>query len=172
MNLRSVARDLERRAQIWWFGLARWLGLSSREELSFAVLTPLVGVLTGFVGVGIYWLIDLVQDVCWGTSSPSLLERAQAAAAHDPLRNVLAPLAGGVAVALIIKVFRQEVRGHGMSGIIEAVALKGGRVPPGPALVREAAGILTVGSGGSLGREGPMIRTGAMLGSMIGQLGG
>ena len=170
----TFARDLERRAQIAWFSLARWLGLSSREELSFIVLVPLVGIFTGFVAIGIYWLIDRVQDLAWGAPDPpqTLLERTQLMAAHAPWRNVLALLAAGAVVALIIKVFKQEVRGHGMSGIIEAVALKGGRVAPGPALVRELAGVVTVGSGGSLGREGPMIRTGAMLGSVIGQTGG
>ena len=170
----TFARDLERRAQIAWFSLARWLGLSSREELSFIVLVPLVGIFTGFVAIGIYWLIDRVQDLAWGAPDPpqSLLERTKIMAAHAPWRNVLALFAAGAAVALIIKVFKQEVRGHGMSGIIEAVALKGGRVAPGPALVRELAGVVTVGSGGSLGREGPMIRTGAMLGSVIGQTGG
>ncbi|MEZ0228818.1 MAG: chloride channel protein [Planctomycetota bacterium] len=163
-------RDLERRAQVAWFALARWFGLSSREELSFFILVPLVGVVTGFVGVGIYELIDWVQFTAWGKGS--LLERAQESARTTPWLNVVAPLVGGIAVALVIKVFRQEVRGHGMSGIIEAVALKGGRVEPGPALLREFAGVLTVGTGGSLGREGPMIRTGSMLGSVIGQLGG
>lgn len=166
-----MIRELERRAQVAWFGLARWLGLGSREELSFFVLTPLVGIITGFVGVGIYELIDWVERTCWGTPG-NLLERAQIAARETPWLNVAAPLLGGIAVAIIIKVFRQEVRGHGMSGIIEAVALKGGRVEPGPALLREFAGVLTVGTGGSLGREGPMIRTGSMLGSVIGQLGG
>jgi len=165
-----LLRDLERRAQIAWFALARWFGLASREELSFFVLTPLVGLVTGFTAVLIYWTIDWVQKVCWGDGS--LLQAARYAAVAQPWRNVLAPLAGGIAVALIIRVFRQEVRGHGMSGIIEAIALKGGRVEPGPALVREAAGIVTVGSGGSLGREGPMIRTGSMLGSLMGRLGG
>jgi CIC family chloride channel protein len=175
----SALRDLERRAQIAWFSLARWLGLSTREELSFIVLVPLVGIFTGFVGVAIYWLIDRVQDLAWGSPDPqlgkegqSLLARTEFIAAHAPWRNVLALTAAGAVVALIIKIFRQEVRGHGMSGIIEAVALKGGRVAPGPALVRELAGVVTVGSGGSLGREGPMIRTGAMLGSVIGQTGG
>ncbi len=169
--------DLERRAKVAWYALARWLGLSSREELSFAVLVPLVGLITGFVGIAIYFTIDAVQDLCWtwGTalgSHATLLEGARLAAHATPWRNVLAPMAGGAAVALLVKVFRQEVRGHGMSGIIEAVALKGGRVEPGSAILREVAGMLTVGSGGSLGREGPLIRTGSMLGSVIGQIGG
>ena len=55
-----------------------------------------------------------------------------------------------------------------MSTLIEAVALRGGRLRPRPVLLRAVAAVATVGSGGSLGREGSMIRLGAMIASRLG----
>ena len=161
---------LARWCAIRWFALARRLGLSSREELTFAVMAPTIGVLTGLTALAITWAISAVQGLCWGRDgTKTLLELATEAPTWV---KVAAPVSGGIVLAILILVFRQEVRGHGMSGIIEAVALKGAHIAPGPAILREVAGIATVGSGGSLGREGPMIRTGSMLASYFGQLVG
>ncbi len=81
---------------------------------------------------------------------------------------IAAPAIGGAVIGLIIWLGRQPVSGEGMSSLIEAVALHGGRIPPRPVLFNALAAIVTVGSGGSLGREGPMIRLGAMIGSWAG----
>jgi CIC family chloride channel protein len=162
---------LERRLTALWYGLARFLGLASAEELSFFILTPLVGLATGFAGVAIYNILDWVQHTVW-QSNGTLLEAAYESSLATPWRNVLAPVIGGIGVFLIVWISKTRVKGGGMSVIIESVALKGGRVPLKDTLLREIAGIATVGTGGSLGREGPLIRTGAMIGSIIGLTGG
>jgi CIC family chloride channel protein len=168
-SIRTRRARLVRAFSVQWYGLARRLGLRSREELTFATLAPAIGIATGVVAMGIAWSITAVQRLFWGGGEHGLLEAAAAA----PLwLRIAAPATGGFVVMLLIVIFKQEVRGHGMSGIIEAVALRGGRVAAGPAILREVAGIATVGSGGSLGREGPMIRTGAMLASVIGSAAG
>jgi CIC family chloride channel protein len=165
---RRGLRRLERRAQAGWLSFARLLGLDSREDLNFLILAPLVGLATGFTGLAIYWLIDLVQHLLWSSPGHML-----AAAESAPWKLcIAAPVFGGAIVALLIKITGAEVRGHGMSGLIEAVALRGGRMAAGPAILREIAGIATVGSGGSLGREAPLIRVGATIGSFLGQTGG
>lgn len=164
----GAERALERRARALWVSLARMLGLEGADDLTFLVLAPLVGVATGFVGVWIYGLIDLVQRLFWA-SPDHLLEAARTA---PWVLCVLAPVLGGIIVSVIVRVTGSEVRGGGMSALIEAVALRGGRLPAGPAIVREIAGIATVGSGGSLGREAPLIRVGATIGSFLGQEGG
>jgi CIC family chloride channel protein len=94
---------------------------------------------------------------------------AQVARAVPRWVVVAAPAVGGAVVGLIIWLSRKPVAGEGMASLIESVALHGGKIPPRPVLINALASLITVGSGGSLGREGPMIRLGAMISSWAGQ---
>jgi CIC family chloride channel protein len=146
------------------FTLARRFGLATREDRVFFALIAGVGVVGGILGVATDWLIAAVQSLLWGREG-ELLEVAR----QVPRWVVVAaPALGGAVIGLIIWRGRQSTSGEGMSSLIEAVALHGGRIPPRPVLVNALAAIVTVGSGGSLGREGPMIRLGAMIASWFG----
>ncbi len=109
-------------------------------------------------------MIALFQTALWG-SGEEILTRARNAPAW---LRVVAPAIGGAIVGLIAWRAKAAVGGHGISRLLEAVALRGGRVPAKPALLSAAAAVATVGSGGSLGREGPMIGLGAMVASWLG----
>ncbi len=145
------------------FALARKFGLATREDRLFLVAIGVTGVLSGALGVAVHRLIDALQTLLWGSSN--LLEAAQTV---PWWRGVAAPAAGGLLIALIVIVNRGAAEGPGMGILIESVALRGGRVPARPIVVSSLAAIATVGSGGSLGREGPMIRLGAMISSVLG----
>jgi CIC family chloride channel protein len=150
------------------FTLARRFGLASREDRVFFFLIAVVGVVGGLLGLATERLIGLLRDILWG-SHGELLD----AALRSPRWVVVAaPACGGALVGLILWLDRQRSRsgrsGEGMASLIEAVALSGGKVEPRPALINALAAIATVGSGGSLGREGPMIRLGAMISSWLG----
>jgi CIC family chloride channel protein len=147
------------------FTLARRFGLATREERLFFVLIGAVGVVGGLLGVATEGLIQGLQTVLWG-SPGDLLEVARRASRWQV---IAAPTCGGVLVGLIIWLGRRPVGGEGMATLIEAVALSGGKIPPRPVLWNALGAIATVGSGGSLGREGPMIRLGAMISSWLGQ---
>lgn len=146
------------------FTLARRFGLATREDRVFFSLIALVGVIAGLLGSAVYALIALVQAFLW-QSPGGLIE-----AVHSlPDWRVVATLAlGGLMVGLIHRISRKPT-GGGMSSLIEAVALSGGRIPVKPAIVHALTTVATVGSGGSLGREGAMIGLGAMISSWLGQ---
>jgi CIC family chloride channel protein len=163
------------RSAAWWrrvrewlraldFTLARRFGLATREDRVFFTLIAGVGVVGGLLGVVTDRLIAAVQSLLWGRQG-ELLEVVRQV---PHWLVVAAPAIGGLVIGLIIWLGRQSVSGEGMSSLIEAVALHGGRIPPRPVLINALAAIVTVGSGGSLGREGPMIRLGAMIGSWAG----
>ncbi len=156
------------RARRWWasleFALARRFGLATREDRRFFLLIPLTGVLAGVLGVVVGRLIGGVEALLWGSGRPLEL----LAAGLPPWRVLAAPLAGGLVVAVVAWLARESLSGGGMSLLIESVALRRGSVPARPVLWRAAAAVATVGSGGSLGREGPMIRLGAMIASRLG----
>lgn len=156
-RLREWVRSLD-------FTLARRFGLATREDRVFFFLIVLVGLVAGLLGALVHALIRLFQSALW-RSPESILDAAQ----QLPDWWVVGVLAfGGALVGLIGWATRQPVGGGGMAALIEAVALSGGRVPPRPVLANALAAIATVGSGGALGREGPLIRLGAMISSWLG----
>jgi CIC family chloride channel protein len=81
----------------------------------------------------------------------------------------LAPLIGGLLAGPIIYFFAKEAKGHGVPEVMQAIALKGGRIRPRVVVAKVLASALCIGSGGSAGREGPIVQVGAALGSTIGQ---
>ena len=82
---------------------------------------------------------------------------------------VLVPVLGGVLVGPIVYRFASEARGHGVPEVMEAVATRGGAIRPRVALAKVVASAITIGSGGSVGREGPIVQIGSALGSVLGQ---
>jgi CIC family chloride channel protein len=131
----------------------------------YLLLVPLTGAATGFAAVILVRLLGLVQKLFWGTKV-NLLE----ATLHlSPVHRLLCLVTGGTLIGLLIFLVRRPVGGHGSSGIIEAVARHGGEVPIPGTLVSAGATLITVGSGGSLGREAALVQVGSGLGSILGR---
>jgi CIC family chloride channel protein len=83
---------------------------------------------------------------------------------------VAAPVVGGLIYGPLIHRFAREARGHGVPEVMLSVAESGGRIRPQVAVVKSLASALCIGSGGSVGREGPIVQIGSALGSTLGQL--
>lgn len=82
---------------------------------------------------------------------------------------VIIPAIGGLIVGPLIYFFAREAKGHGVPEVMVAVALHSGRIRPVVAIVKSLASSITIGSGGSVGREGPIVQIGSALGSTLGQ---
>lgn len=83
---------------------------------------------------------------------------------------ILLPILGGLIVGPIIMHFSPETKGHGVPEVMEAVALKGGNIRKRVAFLKVIVSSITIGSGGSAGREGPIAQIGATVGSFLGQI--
>jgi CIC family chloride channel protein len=83
---------------------------------------------------------------------------------------VLLPALGGIIVGIIIVTFASEAKGHGIPQVIESMAFEGGRMRYRVSAAKIIASSITIGSGGSAGREGPIAQIGASFGSATGQL--
>lgn len=162
VRLLAAARKSYRRLD---FVLARRFALATREERLFFLLIPTIGLVAGVLGVVVHRAIDGVRVLLWGYW-PSFVNAAEMAPAW---RVVAATTAGGLLVGLVVWWAKEPVGGRGMSWLIEAVALHRGRVALRPVVASAVAAIATVGSGGSLGREGPLIRLGAAVSSWLGE---
>ncbi|MDH5565359.1 MAG: chloride channel protein [Myxococcales bacterium] len=137
--------------------------------------------LAGAIGAVFFrFLIRLVQAALFeGTDGLAALFAAGVLAeAQDPLKaslhlawywRVAIPGIGGLLVGPFIYWIAREAKGHGVPEVMAAVALRGGVIRRRVAAVKIVASAISIGSGGSVGREGPIIQIGAALGSAIGQ---
>jgi CIC family chloride channel protein len=82
---------------------------------------------------------------------------------------VVVPVAGGLVYGPLIYRYAREARGHGVPEVMIAVAQNGGRIRPRVSVVKALASALCIGTGGSVGREGPIVQIGSALASSIGQ---
>ena len=82
---------------------------------------------------------------------------------------VAAPVLGGLLYGPLIELFAPEARGHGVPEVMLAVAERGSRIRPRVGVVKSLASAICIGSGGSVGREGPIVQIGSTIGSALGQ---
>jgi len=144
-----------------------WPQLAKRTpgENLFLLLLPLVGLAVGFTSVVTAHIISFLQNQFWGNGQNLL------AVAKDnpwPL-HILIPLVGGLLVGLIGLFFRVQTRGGGITTIMQAVSLKGGVISVRQTVPRDWAAIVTISTGGSLGREGAMALLASAIGSYTGR---
>ncbi len=140
--------------------VASWF--RSSEMLAGLILAVVIGVLAGFGAVVFRWLIGAFQTFFLEGGSHVL-------SFMGDYYIILIPAAGGLLVGLLVYYFAREAKGHGVPEVMEAVALRSGRIRPRVALVKVLASSLCIGSGGSVGREGPIVQIGSTMGSAIGQ---
>ena len=95
------------------------------------------------------------------------VERAQSLAAHW---RVMIPALGGLIVGPIVYFLVREAKGPGIPEVMEAVALRGGVTRRRVIGLKTLASAITIGSGGSVGREGPIVQIGSAVASWFGQL--
>jgi CIC family chloride channel protein len=82
---------------------------------------------------------------------------------------VVIPIVGGILYGPLVYRFAREARGHGVPEVMVAVAENGGRIRPQVAAVKALASAVTIATGGSVGREGPIVQIGSALASGLGQ---
>ena len=87
-----------------------------------------------------------------------------------PWLLLIVPTVGGLLSGVIVYTFAPEAEGHGTDSVIAAYHYHQGQIRPRVPLVKIVASALTLGSGGSGGREGPIAQIGAGFGSLLGNL--
>ncbi len=146
-----------------WFSLRE---LRTNEHTIMAMLAVVVGLAGGFGAVGFRYLIDFFQTLAYG-SSEELLDVVLSLSWY---MKVWVPAAGGLVVGPLVYFFAREAKGHGVPEVMEAVALKGGVIRKRVVFVKTLASAISISTGGSVGREGPIVQIGSAIGSTLGQL--
>ncbi|MCH8851316.1 MAG: chloride channel protein [Planctomycetes bacterium] len=139
--------------------------LRQSEHIYMVLVALLIGLGGGLFAVGFRKLIGLGNTVAWHNSAYTL----------DYIRQlpwwwkIAAPSLGGLLCGIIVHYFAREAKGHGVPEVMEAVALQGGRIRPRIVVAKMLASAICIASGGSVGREGPIVHIGSAFGSTIGQ---
>jgi CIC family chloride channel protein len=142
-----------------------WEKLRSNEYSIMAVLAVIVGLAAGFGAVGFRHLINFFQTLAYGGESDLL-----GLVIHLPwYYRVAVPVIGGLIVGPLVYFFAREAKGHGVPEVMEAVALKGGVIRKRVVVVKSLASAISISTGGSVGREGPIVQIGSAIGSALGQ---
>lgn len=130
-----------------------------------------LGVVTGIGAVLFRDLIGLIHNLFF-TGHASLHYDANVFTAPAPWGPlvILVPVLGAIGVTFLVTNFAPEAKGHGVPEVMDAIYHKSGVIRPVVALVKSLASALAIGSGSSVGREGPIIQIGSALGSTLGQI--
>jgi CIC family chloride channel protein len=140
-------------------GLLRRIGV--RERTFLIILSTIIGIV---VGLGTVLFVLLLKGSSWlfGQFMPALC------GGHLWLK-ALVPALGGLCLAPFILSFPSEATGHGVPSTMEAVALNNGFIRWANGFLSMILSVFTLGSGGSAGSEGPIIRIGSAFASGVGQ---
>ncbi|BAB67520.1 chloride channel protein [Sulfurisphaera tokodaii] len=144
----------------------------------WAILGVILGIVAGLAATTFYLLLHLAEDLfifhLIGMSYPRPLgEGGSLNFTFYPGRYYLIPLStaiGGLISGLIVYTFAPEAEGHGTDAAIKAYHYLQGKVRWVVIPVKIIASAITIGSGGSAGREGPTAQFSAGVGSVIADL--
>ncbi|MBN2159424.1 MAG: chloride channel protein [Spirochaetes bacterium] len=135
------------------------------EHTFMIIMALIIGTLGGFGAIAIRVMIKWFSSLSF-YGNGSVLENIMS----SPWYIVIAaPMVGGLIVGPLIYFFAREAKGHGVPEVMQALIMKGGTIRPRVAFIKALASSITIGTGGSAGREGPMVQIGASLGSTIGR---
>ncbi len=140
------------------------IGLSPSAKTT--VLAAFVGVLGGFGALGFKHLIGAVTWMFWQQHDLNPTDIFS----HAWFYRFGIPVIGGLIVGPLIYFFAREAKGHGVPEVMAAVVTRNSIIRPVVVLVKALASAISIGSGGSVGREGPIVQIGAAIASTTGQV--
>jgi len=141
-----------------------------KRTILVSLYAVVVGVVAGLGAVLFRYMISLFHNIFF---------LGEFSFAYDPAAHATSPFSWGIifvpAVGMLIVVFltntfAPEAKGHGVPEVMYSILDKGGKIRPIVSIVKSLASAICIGSGGSVGREGPIVQIGASFGSTLGSL--
>ncbi|MBN1496701.1 MAG: chloride channel protein [Spirochaetes bacterium] len=158
MNYRKLIKKVSRYS-------IRLIEKAKMTEHTFMIsIALIIGMLGGFGAIAVRQMITGISSFFF-RGHGNVLENILS----TPWYIILAaPMIGGLIVGPIIYFLAREAKGHGVPEVMQAIILKGGLIRPRVAFVKAIASSITIGTGGSVGREGPIVQIGSSIGSTLG----
>lgn len=137
------------------------------ENAVMIAMAVIVGILGGYGAVAFRWLIGFFQNLFFGQGTGTFLDYLLGLPWYYRL---VPPVIGGLIVGPLVYFLAREAKGHGVPEVMEAVALRGGFIRKRVVVIKAFASAICIASGGSAGREGPIVQIGSAIGSAFGQV--
>ncbi len=149
-----------------------------RSQARLLGLAILVGIVAGLGAIVFYLATRIVQHYALGGIvgyQPAVTPAGEAelhwlpawSRTFSPWLLLVVPMLGGLVSGWIVFTFAPEAEGHGTDAVIDAYHRKQGQIRPRVPLIKIVASAITIGTGGSGGREGPIAQIGAGFGSLL-----
>lgn len=159
--LRQTLTNLRRNlAQAWRILLAR-----GPNQFQFWLIALFIGIAAGFAALLFRKGIEALQFWLYDSENTATLRTA--AEALDWYWILIIPAIGGLIVGLILHRFTPDGRVRSVADVIEGAAINEGRVETRAGLASAAASLITLGSGGSSGREGPVVHLAGVISTWV-----
>ena len=136
------------------------------QDHNMLLLAAVIGFLAGLASTLFRRLIEFFGDVF----SADGLTVIGITGSSIPFLLPLLPMVGGIITGIICHFFPDAVKENGVHRVMHAVAMKAGKIRKRTLLTCSTTSALTIGSGGSAGREGPTVQIGSAVGSALGNL--
>ncbi len=153
------------------------LKLLDRTGFRLMILAVLVGIVAGCGAIFFYFATNSVEHLTLGQvghfhpplegTDETSFSFIDSLSVHSRWFLFLFPALGGIFSGWLVYTFAPEAEGHGTDGAIEAFHRKGGVIRGRVPIIKTVASIITIGTGGSAGREGPIAQIGAGFGSFM-----
>ena len=142
----------------------------SKNLLTMSLLAVGVGVVAG-VGAWIFRVLIAAFHNIFFLGTLSFKYDANLHTVGNPWGAgiILVPVIGAIIVVWLVKNFAPEAKGHGVPEVMDAIYYGDGIIRPVVSVIKSLASAICIGSGGSVGREGPIIQIGSAFGSTLGQ---
>ncbi|MEO8217425.1 MAG: chloride channel protein [Acidobacteriota bacterium] len=140
---------------------------TTAHVLPISGLAIIIGVVAAYVAALLLKLIGLFTNLFFfGRVSTALVSPV---GNHLGIWVIAIPVLGGLVIGVLARYGSERIRGHGIPEAIEAILINGSRVEPKVAVLKPISSAISIGSGGPFGAEGPIIMTGAAIGSLVAQ---
>ena len=142
--------------------------LISRRTAFLSALSVVVGALAAAMSWVLLQLISLFTNLAfYGRFS---FDPISPVGHHLGYAVILIPVIGGLVVGFMARYGSLAIRGHGIPEAMEQVLFNQSRTPARVMFLKPLSGAVSIGTGGPFGAEGPIIASGAAMGSLVGQL--
>ena len=141
-----------------------------RRTILISLFAVLVGIISGMGAVAFRYMIAFFHNLFFFKEISFQYDSAANFVSSFGWLVIFVPVAGMIIVNFLTKNFAPEARGHGVPEVMDGVFENGGKIRPIVSLVKSLASAISIGSGGSVGREGPIVQIGASFGSTLGQI--